>query len=416
MVSDQEDRKPEAMTSLIGRYQEVSMHRICLILFAFCLPQNGFAEPIFSSQNIFPPTNKHAHSSSIVECPDGSFITCWFFGSGERTASDVVVQGARLAKGAKEWSPVFLMADTPKFPDCNPVLFVDNNERLWMFWIAVLAERWENSQLKYRRADQANGEGAPNWTWQETIHFKPGEAFAEVMKERFEQLGVRDGMWAEYAKPYRRLLLEAAQDPSKRQMGWMTRTHPITLPSGRILLPLYSDGYNTSLMGISDDQGKTWRASTPIVGLGPIQPSVVRKQNGELVAYCRDSGHAPPRILVSRSQDDGETWSPATDTKIPNPGSSLEAIVLKNGKWILVCNDINRGRHQLSVLMSTDEGQSWNRKRVIEPHDSEGKTFDYPSVIQSRDGLIHVTYSYTSTEGRCIRHCVMNEEWIEGGR
>ena len=80
----------------------MSMHRICLILFAFSLPQNGFAEPIFSSQNIFTPTNKHAHSSSIVECPDGSFITCWFFGSGERTASDVVVQGARLAKGAKE--------------------------------------------------------------------------------------------------------------------------------------------------------------------------------------------------------------------------------------------------------------------------------------------------------------------------
>ncbi len=391
------------------------MNRIYLILFAFFLPANCFADPIFTSQNIFAPTNKHAHSSSIVECPDGSLIACWFFGSGERTAADVVVQGSRLPKGAHRWSPVFLMADTPKFPDCNPVLFVDSHDRLWMFWISVLAERWECSQLKYRRADQANGLGAPDWSWQDTIQLKPGQTFAEVMQERFDQLGVKDGMWAEYAKPYRRLLLEAAQDPSKRQMGWMTRTHPITLPSGRILLPLYSDGYNTSLMGISDDQGQTWRASSPIVGLGPIQPSVVRKQNGELVAFCRDSGHPPPRILVARSQDDGETWSPATDSTLPNSGSSLEAIVLNDGSWILIGNDTDQGRHRLTVLLSTDEGRSWKHKRVIEPSDTQGKTFDYPSVIQSQDGLIHLTYSYSSTEGRCIRHCVMNVEWIESG-
>ena len=110
------------------------------------------------------------------------------------------------------------------------------------------------------------------------------------MEQRFDELGVDDGMWAEFARPYHRMLLEAAQDPYKRQTGWMTRTLPLTLPSGRILIPVYSDGFNASLMAISDDDGATWRASSPIVGLGPIQPAVVRKRNGSLVAYCRDSG------------------------------------------------------------------------------------------------------------------------------
>ena len=65
---------------------------------------------------------------------------------------------------------------------------------------------------------------------------------------------------------------------------WFSRTHPIELPSGRILLPLYSDGFSFSLMGISDDGGQTWFASEPIVGYGNIQPSVVRKEDGTLVA------------------------------------------------------------------------------------------------------------------------------------
>jgi len=305
------------------------------------------------------------------------------------------------------------MADTPEFPDCNPVLFLDRKDRLWMFWVTVLAERWECSQLKFRRADIANGTGAPNWSWQGLVQLKPGKSFAKVMKEQFDALGIDEEMWSEYAKPYERMLLAAAQDPYKRQTGWMSRTHPITLPSGRILLPLYSDGFNTSLMAISDDDGKTWCASSPIIGLGPIQPSVVRKQDGTLVAFCRDSGRAPKRVLTSTSKDDGETWSPATDSDIPNPGSSLEVIALKNGNWILVGNDTEKGRDRLSVMLSKDEGTTWATIKTIEPTDAAGQSFDYPSVAQTRDGVIHLTYSYSSKNGRCIRHCVMNGDWIE---
>jgi len=36
--------------------------------------------------------------------------------------------------------------------------------------------------------------------------------------------------------------------------GWFTRTHPLELPSGRILVPMYSDGYSYGIMAISDDR------------------------------------------------------------------------------------------------------------------------------------------------------------------
>ena len=73
-------------------------------------------------------------------------------------------------------------------------------------------------------------------------------------------------------------------------------------------------------MAITDDWGATWKTSTPLVGFGNIQPSLVRKKDGTLVAYMRDNGPAPKRLHVSRSRDRGETWSAVEDSTLPNPG------------------------------------------------------------------------------------------------
>ncbi|MHC4070597.1 MAG: exo-alpha-sialidase [Planctomycetota bacterium] len=209
------------------------------------------------------------------------------------------------------------------------------------------------------------------------------------------------------------MITEAARDKAKRQTGWMTRTHPIVLPGGRILLPLYSDGYNVCLVAISDDNGENWRASKPIVGLGPIQPSIVRKKDGTLVAYMRDSGNAPYRVLTSTSTDDGESWSPAIDTKIPNPGSSLEAITLQDGRWVMVFNDTEDGRHSLAAALSDDEGETWKWKRHIGRSDNREKSFAYPSLIQAESGMLHLTYSYQEQGQATIRHCMFGADWIE---
>lgn len=372
----------------------------------------SFSQPYFHEESIFPYQDKHVHASSIVECANGDLLACWFHGSGERTADDVLVQGSRLKAGKSEWESVFLMADTPGFPDCNPVLFIDNNKRLWLFWVAVLAHGWQNSILRYRIADDYMGTGAPNWSWQNIILLKPGNAFAKAVKEGFKKGAPEEPMWAEYAPPYTEMLIEAAEEPVKRQLGWMTRIHPFVLPSGRILLPLYSDGFNLGLLAISDDQGEHWRPSLPIVGLGLNQPSLVQKDDGTLVAYLRDDGAFPKRVLISTSQDDGESWSFAIDTDIPNPGSSLEVIMLRDGRWLMVFNDTEEGRYSLVAALSDDQGASWKWKRHIALVKKGEKSFSYPSVIQSKDGKIHVTYSYADHDDNTIKHAVFNVNWI----
>lgn len=377
-------------------------------------PAGSGDRPSFQVRSIFPTQPKHAHSSSIVEMPSGDLLACWYLGSGERRANDVAIQGSVRRKGASDWGPVFPMADTPGLPDCNPVLFVDGSRRIWLFWIVPVANRWEHSVLKFRRADFVTTDGRPVWTWQDSIHLVPGDEFVRAIDVGFESMDPEEDLWAEYALPYSRLLREAARDPIKRQTGWMPRTHPITLPSGRILVPLYSDGFNLSLMAISDDHGESWRAGKPIVGLGPIQPSVVRRNDGTLVAYLRDSGGAPARVQRSHSTDDGESWSIAVDSELPNPGSSIEAVRLQDGKWLMAYNDTESGRHRLALAFSPDEGRSWRGKRIVEQGTPGVNGYSYPSLMEAADGSLHLTYSDHGPAGETIRHAEMSRDWAMG--
>jgi predicted neuraminidase len=371
----------------------------------------------FQSRAIFPAQEKHVHSSSLVELPNGDLFAVWFHGSGERTADDVIIQGARRLRGADHWSEVFLAADTPGLPDCNPVVFLDNRQRLWLLWVVVQANRWEKSLLKYRVSDDYLDGGPPRWQWQDVILLRPGPDFAEQLRAGFRELDFQQRMWAEYARPYDRLLVEAAADPVKRDIGWMPRARPLRFEdgpyAGRLVLPLYSDGFNISLMAISDDDGDHWRPSRPMVGLGNVQPTLALRNDGVLVAYLRDAGIAPGRVQVSESRDGGESWSVARDTDLPNPGSSLALITLADGQWLLVLNDTETGRHQLAVMISGDEGRTWRRKRHLEQTPPGEGRFSYPTAIQARDGRIHVTYTHSVRTGNRIQHVEFDPNWLE---
>jgi len=386
-----------------------------VVLFMLCTVL-ACAAPEHTAELIFPLEHWHNHSSSIVELSNGDLLVCWFHGSGERQADDVKVLGARWSKRKNAWSKPFLMADTPFFPDPNPTLFIDSKNRLWLFWAVILANEWHTALMKYKVSSDYLGDRPPKWESADNLLVIP-KNIAKRTEEVFGKLTSEPGRAGEIAARQ----IKLANDKYFSRVGWFTRTHPKQLPSGRILVPMYSDGYSFSIMGISDDGGATWYGSEPIVGFGNIQPSVLRRKNGELVAYMRDNGPPPKRAHMATSKDDGVTWTTAQDTEIFNPGSSLEGAVLRDGRWILVHNDTERGRHSLAVALSEDEGKTWTRKRHLEldKSDKPGQ-YHYPSVIQAKDGSIHVTYSYfvNLPEGqrKSIKHARFNVAWIEENR
>ncbi len=372
------------MQNITNRYSQLNKHSVspetkkrcmnkinlfllvCLLLSnnIFSQTTEGRVETVFETL-IFPPQSQHTHGSSLVSLPNGDMLCAWFQGSGERTADDVKIMGARFKKGSKTWSEPFLMADTYGLPDCNPVLFLNNHNKLFLVWIAVQAHRWESSVLRLRTSVNYNHSGAPVWNWQDNILLAPTDSFAIETELRFKQLVPNHRGDGGYAPNYDNLIIEASRDLSKRSTGWMTRIKPLRLRNGRILLPLYSDGYNMSMVALSDDDGETWHASLPIVGRGNVQPALVQKKNGNIAAYMRDNGDAPPRVQISESADLGQSWTAAQKTEIPNT-ASVELLTLKDGRWALVVDDEEDGRYRLCLYISDDEGKTWNWKNTLE--------------------------------------------------
>ena len=80
----------------------------------------------------------------------------------------------------------------------------------------------------------------------------------------------------------------------------------------------------------------------------------------------------------------------------------------------MVCNDMKNfkktetgccdGRQRLAIFISEDEGEHWTKKLILEddtakPNELELRgRYHYPSMIQTRDGLLHIVYTYNKRE------------------
>src|SRR6185295_15466853 len=149
--------------------------------------ENGF----LTGEFLFPKEEWHNHASCIVETGGGDLLVCWFHGSGERTADDVKILGARKRKGASTWSRRFTMADTPGYPDTNCCLLVDPQGRLWLFWPTILANRWETALMKYRISSDYHHNGPPRWEVSEVLHVTPGPEFELAVSNFISQAEAR---------------------------------------------------------------------------------------------------------------------------------------------------------------------------------------------------------------------------------
>ncbi len=416
------------------------------------------------SQIIFPLQEEHVHGPTIVELSNGDLLAAWFQGSGERWADDVRIMGARLSRGDLDWSAPFLMADVPGFPDINPMMFIDPEDRLWLMWYPVLANQWETSIPMYRISDDYLKPGAPTWSWQDVLFVKPGnktergiqpgDRFVEGMRNQLqeyeaylkseilstvpaEQRSYWMGRWEQF-KSYvdslaggqnlkRRGRLLGDPDakettlgyPLSRRIGWQTKNKPLVL-GRRIIVPLYSDGFNCSLFAITDDLGKHWQFSNPVIGGIGIQPTIAVGKDGTLSAYLRDNGPPPKRMQRCTSDDQGLTWTIAKDDLLPNSGAGFDMVTLQNGDWLMVYNATEKGRHDLTVAISDDDGASWKWTKQLEFDDrgEQATSSHYPAVIQGADGRMHAIYSYHHRDRqggphKTIKYATFTPDWVK---
>ncbi len=321
-------------------------------------PEDPYGSVWFSSELIFekiPGAAAH-HASSLVETAGGDLLAAWYGGSYE-SSDDQTLYLARRPKGQRAWSrPQALIRDTLQ-PPGNAVLFRDGRGRIWLVWARMEARRplrrgggWSECRL-FRRYSEDDGAG---WS--------------------------RDEEWPD-------------------SMGWLPRNPPALLADGTLVLPMSGRGVWFVLR--SADPAAGWTASPPVRGGG--QPAVAAREDGSLLALLR----AAPRILASESGDGGVSWSAPAPTSLKNPNAGIALLRLRDGSLLAAFNDSEKARTPLVVARSKDGGRSWGAPLALESNPGE---YSYPCLIQSADGLIHLSYTFRRYS---IKHVEMNVGWLE---
>ena len=185
------------------------------------------------------------------------------------------------------------------------------------------------------------------------------------------------------------------------------KNKPVQLADGTLLCPssVETKGDNWSVhFERTGDLGATWEATPPVNDgnkIRAIQPSILFYKDGRLQALGRTRRSG---IYEIWSDDDGKTWGEMTLTGLPNPSSGTDAVTLADGRQLLVYNHNPnyKGRSPLNVAVSED-GKIWQAALVLE--DQPGDQFSYPAVIQTDDGLVHVTYTWKRER---IKHAVLD--------
>ncbi len=341
-----------------------------LLLLCFVAPLAGRADDrsgIVSSGFLFDPApHPQCHASTIVETGNG-LVAAWFGGTKEGNP-DVGIWLSRRVDGA--WTAPVEVAngaetEEPRVNCLNPVLFQVPGGPLLLFY---KTGRWW-AYVK-RSTD-----GGLTWSGPERLY---------------------NGLFG----------------PVKNK--------PVILADGSILSPSSTefatpDGTAWQVhFERSVDGGVSWQRIGPVndgISLHAIQPSVLFHPGNRLQALGRTQ---EGRLFETWSEDGGLSWGEVELMDLPNNNSGTDAVTLEDGRHLLVYNHHgnlegrNRGhRSPLNLAVSRD-GRHWEAALVLESEPRE--EFSYPAIIQTADGLVHVTYTW---KREFIKHVIIDPARLE---
>lgn len=324
---------------------------------------------------IYPLDNRptpECHASTIVETPGGMVVA--FFAGTHESHPDVGIRVSRLVDGKWMWPEEVangVQNDTLSYPCWNPVLFLSANGDLMLFYKV----------------------GPSPQTWWGMVMTSPdyGKTWSEPRK-----LG---------------------DDPKIGHLLGPIKNKPVQLDDGTIISPTSieypkekgEDQDWRVYFEISKDLGQTWEVVGPINDgkeFDAIQPSILTYPDGKLQVICRTRQDV---LAESCSSDGGETWSEMAAMDLPNPNSGTDAVTLSDGRQLLVYNHSTKegeepkGRNILNIAVSSD-GKAWTPVMTLENEPIEDG-YAYPAIIQTSDGLVHITYTYNR---RSVKHVVVD--------
>ena len=321
------------------------------------------AEFVYNTADVTFPS---CHASTIVETEDGLLVS-WFAGTREKNP-DVGIWVSKYKNG--KWSiPVEaangIQNKEKRFPTWNPVLFNTGTEIKLFYKVGPSPSTW----------------------WGEVISSTDnGNSWSSPVKLPKNIIG-----------------------PIKNK--------PVKLSNGDLLSPSSSEdnGWRAH-MERSLDMGKSWERTIALNDgkeTSLIQPTILDHGNEKLQILCRSKNNA---IYSSWSTDNGYNWNKFEAIGLPNPNSGFDAVTLNDGKFILIYNHIackpgeKWGDRNIINLAISENGIEWKAGLLLEDDEDEDGEYSYPAVIQTKDGKIHITYTWNRT---LIKHVVVDPSLIQ---
>jgi predicted neuraminidase len=326
-----------------------------------------------------------SHAATLVEAAAGDLLCAWFNGPGEGEPDTNIVL-SRLPAGTDTWLPPVQLSADPERSEQNPLLFSPGPEETWL----LHTSNEPHDQSTSRVIRRISRDGGLTWDAGEVLFDHPGS---------------------------------------------FIRNPIVVLSNGDWLLPAYDCDKTAerTVLQLSTDRGATWSVVEVPDAVGQVQMSINEVSPGELVGYFRS--RAADRIHRSVSKDNGRTWTAPERTALPNNNSAIQVLRLTDGRLVMVFNDSSAERDQfrwvddgkggvrrktlrtpLTLALSEDDGATWPYWRNLQVQDEEYREnefgYSYPTLLQTRDGRLHVAYSYLR---KTIKHVILEPEWIQAG-
>ena len=364
----------------------------------------------FDARFVSATPGQAVHAASLVELRDGRLQAVWFSGSREG-AGDVSIQTSVLDPSNLRWGQESTLMGREQLQRGlwryvkkigNPVIARAPDGSLLLWMVNVSLGGWAGSSISWIRSTD---EGK-NWSQPRRLVTSP---FLNI--------------------------------------STLVKAGPVAMANGDISLPAYhefltkfGEVLRLNSAGQVIDKVRIANSRTS------LQPVLLPSDARHAQVYLRSG--AARALMMSDTSDAGKSWSPTHAGAWPNPDSALAGLVSASGDQWLALNPAEKNRDVLALLRAPvgagfDGARRWTVESSVTPQapvsadsferllsaelvargasaahaqayvtgalrqlcggGSCAQEFSYPYLLQSRDGYIHLIYTWHRTRIKHVR-------------
>lgn len=364
----------------------------------------------FDARFVSSKPGQAVHAASVAEVRDGGLRAVWFSGSREG-AGDVAIKTAVMDAASLQWGEETTLFDRTQLQQGlwryvkklgNPVISRLPDGSLMLAMVNVSLGGWAGSSITWLRST----DDGITWSAPRRLVTSPFLNISTLVKGApifYENGEIGLPVYHEFVSKFAEILRVS--------------------PQGQVLDKTRISGSQTSLQ--------------PVVLVADSQRAQVYMRSGKAIA-----------VMMSATDDAGKTWSATRATTWPNPDSALAGVVTGTGQQWLALNTNPKNREVLALLQApvggsfegaipwaveasphpearlsvgdyerllSDELQAHggspaqtqayvaSAKRQLCGADTCAQEFSYPYLLQSRDGYLHLVYTWHRSRIKHVR-------------